>query len=139
MKALIFAGLATLALQMPAALADEPAAKAPIGAWTVETIGDAGVLDQAEPSLIIQADGRVNGSSGCNRYSGTAVLADEAMSFGTLVSTRMACAAAVMEQEQAFLSALESVAGWREEADGRLALLGADGTTLMALLRGTNG
>lgn len=138
MKALIIAGLSAFGILTSGALAEEPAAKAPIGAWTVEAIGDAGVLDQTEPSLIIQADGRVNGSSGCNRYSGTATLRDNEMGFGALASTRMACAAAVMEQEQAFLSALESVAGWREEADGRLELLGADGKTLMVLIRGTN-
>ncbi len=138
MRALIMAGLSAFAILTSGTLADEPTAMAPVGAWTVETIGDAGVLDQSEPSLIIQADGRVNGSSGCNRYSGTATLADDEMGFGALASTRMACAGAVMEQERAFLSALESVTGWREDADGRLVLLGADGTSLMVLVRGTN-
>ncbi len=138
MRAQITAGLFAFSVLTSSALADEPAAKAPVGAWTVVTIGDAGVLDQTEPSLVIQADGRVNGSSGCNRYSGTATLSDDAMGFGALASTRMACAAAVMEQEQAFLSALEGVAGWREASDGRLDLLDADGETLMVLRRGTN-
>lgn len=68
---------------------------------------------QREPHLILQsAQKNVAGSSGCNRLFGGYTLAGDRLSFGRTAGTMMACADG-MEQEQAFLRLLPSVARWR--------------------------
>lgn len=55
-------------------------------------------------------DGTVSGSGGCNQFTGTYTVTDGALQVGPLASTMMACEtpAGTMEQEAAFLKALES-------------------------------
>jgi len=62
--------------------------------------GNAGVTLQFDPN------GKVSGRGGCNRYSGQAKIDGDKLSFGPLVSTRMACPGDAMKQEQEFLAAL---------------------------------
>lgn len=57
-------------------------------------------------------DGRVSGSSGCNRFHGEFRVQGHALKVGPLATTRMACDESVMTQEQEFLRALESAAKW---------------------------
>ena len=52
-----------------------------------------------------------------------------ALTFGPLMTTRMACEADLMVQETAVLEALEAVSGWEIDADGLLHLTG--GTELV--------
>jgi heat shock protein HslJ len=58
------------------------------------------------------AAGRVSGSGGCNRFTGTYEEAGESISFGALATTRMACADEVMAAERTYLAALETVSSW---------------------------
>jgi heat shock protein HslJ len=52
---------------------------------------------------------RVSGSGGCNRMSGPFTVSGEALKFGALISTKMACAdQALNQQETAFFGALQS-------------------------------
>lgn len=76
--------------------------------------------------LEFAADGGLAGSGGCNRYSGRWTLADGTLRIGPLRTTRMACEPEVMQQESAFLAALQGATTVRREA-GRLELRGADG------------
>ncbi|MFT3851269.1 MAG: META domain-containing protein [Ilumatobacteraceae bacterium] len=56
------------------------------------------------------ADGRVTGSSGCNRYSGTYALDGGLLTIGpNLIGTLMACGERQMAVERAFLRALPTV------------------------------
>jgi heat shock protein HslJ len=75
----------------------------------------------------------VSGSAGCNRFSGTYRLADEALTVGPLRTTRMTCAqpTGIMEQERAFLAALGSAAVVRREGD-RLVLRTAAGAIALS-------
>jgi heat shock protein HslJ len=57
-------------------------------------------------------DGRVSGSSGCNRFHGEFKVEGAALTIGPLATTRMACDEAVMAQERQFLQALESATKW---------------------------
>jgi copper homeostasis protein (lipoprotein) len=83
-----------------------------------------------EPHLVLHTDGRrLTGSGGCNRLQGTYELQDERLVFGRIGVTRMYCED-VQDQEQAFLVALELVAGWRLEGQ-HLELLDADGAVLL--------
>ena len=82
--------------------------------WRVTAIADEhgellSIIEGTTPDLHFE-DGQVSGDGSCNRYFGpyeTAGAGD--LSFGELATTLMACLEAVMEQEQAFLVALDSV------------------------------
>jgi heat shock protein HslJ len=84
--------------------------------------------------------GTVSGSAGCNTYTGTVSPVEDYFTIGGIATTQEACAepAGIMEQEQAFLTALEATAGyqWQQDAEsgtvitgGRLFYSLADGTT----------
>ena len=76
---------------------------------------------------MLHADGgRVSGSSGCNRISGGYSLDGAALSFGPLAGTRRACAPALMELEQRFLTALAAATGYVIDRE-MLTLAGPDG------------
>jgi heat shock protein HslJ len=58
------------------------------------------------------SDGMVSGSSGCNRFHGSFKADGNALTIQGLATTRMACEADVMAQEQEFLRALQSATTW---------------------------
>ena len=78
-------------------------------AWLVEDIAGRGVIDSAQTTLSFDTAGRVSGSGGCNRFTGAATLAGEALTVGLLAATRLACVPALMDQEQKFFKAIEAV------------------------------
>jgi putative lipoprotein len=63
--------------------------------------------DGRELHMIIKGDDRVTGYSGCNQFMGSVTVAGDGLSFGPVAGTRRMCES-VMEQENAFLQALES-------------------------------
>lgn len=94
------------------------------------------VLNGSELTMEFSADGRVAGYAGCNRYTGSFKQDGKALSFGPAAATRRMCIEpeGVMEQEQQFLKALETVATAWHEAD-RLELRTADGALAVTLSR----
>lgn len=84
-------------------------------------------FQQAEPHLVFTTQtGRVTGSGGCNRVSGTYKASGDRLELSRMVGTMMACEKG-METERAFLQALGRVDGWR--ISGRtLDLLDGSGT-----------
>ncbi|PLX45047.1 MAG: lipoprotein-related protein, partial [Hyphomicrobiales bacterium] len=83
--------------------------------------------------LSFGGDGRVAGRSGCNRFAGTYRARRGRLDIGRLMSTRMACAPAVMRGERRFLGALRSSRFYRLSASG-LVLAGASGAPLLRLV-----
>lgn len=75
-------------------------------AWRLSELNGEHVLDNVKATLQFERGGKVSGNASCNRFSGTASVAADSMHFGALVSTRMACAEKVMQQERAYLDAL---------------------------------
>ena len=75
-------------------------------------------------------DGKVSGESGCNRFHGLYKVAGNALAIHALATTRMACADAVMAQEQEFLSALQSATTW-DVVRGMLDMHRADGERVL--------
>ena len=73
-------------------------------------------------TLRVEADGKLGGFSGCNRYFGQWTEQDGRVSFGPMGSTRMACPEPAMALETRYLGAMGRVAGRRFE-DGDLLLL----------------
>ncbi len=111
-------------------------APTPTGTWLAEDIAGGGVLDRVQTVLGVAQDGRVTGSGGCNRIGGQATIDGDAISFGPLIATRMACPPAVMAQEAKFLATLEQVRGWQlDPAQGKLSLLDDQAQVLMVLTR----
>jgi len=107
--------------------------------WVAEDIAGAGLIDSSH--LTLQFDGtadagRVSGQGGCNRYTGGFTLSGEGLRFGPAASTMMACAEALMNQEQAFFAALAGVAGFDIDETGALLLKGVDGRVLVRARRG---
>ena len=81
------------------------------------------------------ADGRVAGSTGCNRFTAEYTLEGDRLELGVIASTRMACAPPLLALEQAYVGALGNVARWRIEGDA-LALSDEQGTELLRFAPG---
>ena len=106
------------------------ASSSPRGSWLAEDINGGGVIDRLQTTLTLGADGKVTGTGGCNRYMGTATVKDDAITFGPMAGTRMACTPAVMDQENKFHAALETVRSWHI-AQGLLFLRDAGGNVVL--------
>ena len=78
----------------------------------------------------------VGGSAGCNAYSGTYGTNGNVVRVGMLATTRLACDAAVMDQETAFLEALQGFA-FIESRGSTLNLTNLAGQVLVALSKPT--
>lgn len=65
-------------------------------------------------------DKNLNGSTGCNRYQGNYQLKGNQLQIGAIATTRMACADNLMQQERAYLKALETIQSYTLTTDGKL-------------------
>ncbi|WP_420640770.1 META domain-containing protein [Candidatus Leptofilum sp.] len=100
--------------------------------WVLDKFGPEGEETAVLPNTSITlnfADGGANGSAGCNNYFGEATQSDNALNFGAIGSTRMACPEAIMQQENAYLAALGTVNSFTLE-DDQLTLQYEDGILL---------
>jgi heat shock protein HslJ len=84
-----------------------------------------------EAHLLFQAGGRVSGLDGCNRITGTYELKGDAVTFGQVVGTQMACINTAAEIERAFRGALKDATRLTIVGD-RLQLFDATGKQLAA-------
>ena len=77
-------------------------------------------------------DGAVNGSSGCNSYFGSYTINGTAISFGPIGMTEMYCAEpeGIMEQENSYLAALQSVKGFTVNGN-KLEMTNVEGTLVL--------
>ena len=87
-------------------------------------VADTGISAQFSP------DGKISGSAGCNRYSGTYTVSGSSITISSsIASTMMMCDDAIMEQENAYLKALPEAKTYEIKGD-QLTLTGADKTSL---------
>ena len=94
-----------------------------------------GVLRDTTLTMAFTDGGKVSGSAGCNNFMGTYQASGSSLTFGPAAATRKMCAPeGVMEQEQQFLRALETVATGSQEGN-RLELRRADGALAVTLAR----
>ncbi len=98
--------------------------------WVAQEVKGLPVAPQVQSSLQVAPDGKVSGHTGCNGYFGSVIIDGQAMSFGNLGSTRIACPEPAMSQEDRLLSALDGTRGYRLQ-DGNLLLLDGAGETLV--------
>ena len=103
--------------------------------WVIEDIASAGVIDNSHAALEFLPNGRLAGSTGCNRMLGSYATdtADSAkLSIQPVGTTMMACPPALMNQERKLLDLLPSVASYRIDSTGALELHTADKQTIVA-------
>ncbi|MEZ5366847.1 MAG: META domain-containing protein [Bryobacterales bacterium] len=100
--------------------------------WRVELIDGRGVIDNSQTSLEFGQDGRLSGSTGCNRYSTTYGVDGEKLEIGQAAVTQRACVPALNDQQARFLDVFRAITGYRMRPDGKLELLTSDGRTILA-------
>ena len=104
--------------------------------WVLTLVADKSVPpgDTAQRAgLSFDAAGRVTGSDGCNRLSGTYTQKDSGLSFGAMAGTRMACPN-LDDRDRLLAMALSGTGRWRVTGD-RLELMRPDGTRLALLVK----
>ncbi len=112
--------------------------------WILVAYGDPTnptvVQGGSDLTLNFTSDGQVNGFGGCNNFSGPAQVAtDGTITIGPLATTMMACAEG-MDQETAYLSALQSARSFNFSSEGRLQITYSTGSNtdqLMIFIVGT--
>jgi heat shock protein HslJ len=86
----------------------------------------------SEITALFEPDGRMGGSAGCNSYATSYEVAGDRISFSPVAVTMMMCPdPAVMDQEGAYLAALESVVAFSIEGR-QLSLTDAQGQVVLA-------
>jgi heat shock protein HslJ len=91
--------------------------------WVAETIEGQPATTGVASTLTLEEDGHVSGSTGCNRYTGTAASDGAQLHFSQLAMTKMACLGPAMAQETHFTQALARTDHW--SLDGETLLLHA--------------
>jgi heat shock protein HslJ len=74
------------------------------------------VLANTQITLIFDTNGNLSGNDGCNQYSGTYKVNGNQITIGPLISTMMACAPDVMQQESTYMIALQSATSFDQSA-----------------------
>ena len=99
--------------------------------WVLVTLKGEPPLAASAPSAEFSED-QISGSTGCNTYFGTYEAGGDELSIGAVAVTEMWCMEpeGAMDQEQSFLDALASVAGYRLAGE-RLDLLDGTGETVL--------
>ena len=92
-------------------------------------IGGAAVDADTPMFVRFAVDGSVNGNGGCNNFFGSLESTDDGVAMGELGATRMACPPEIMDQEQAFMQALQDAVRF-EMGDDSLQMLNADNALL---------
>jgi heat shock protein HslJ len=107
--------------------------------WLLTRLGTRTMItvpgDRAPHLLFNGSDRRVAGSGGCNRLMGPYMVDGTMMRLGPIAGTMMACQQPIMEQEQAFLKALEATESYRI-VNGQLELRGTDRQLLARFSKG---
>jgi heat shock protein HslJ len=105
--------------------------------WSLTSLGERmNPMGQGDrlPTLRLDSSGsRASGFAGCNRFSGPYTLAGDSLSFGPLVSTKMACAQG-NDVETAYLAALGNVRSF-SVSDSVITLRSADAVVATLVAR----
>lgn len=115
-------------VQELAELASKPVASVKDVWWRAQEIGGAGVVEASEVTLMLGSDGKIGGKSGCNGYSANyQITGGQLKVYPPMVGTRMDCSAALMDQERAYRSLVETAQSVAVMPDGMLLITSASG------------
>jgi heat shock protein HslJ len=127
-----------LMMAVPACGGDDEAQGLEGTKWVLTAYQADGSVQEALPTPPVEATfagGRVNGTGGCNQYSGSYQVDGHKLFIGLLASTQRACEPAIMDQETAYLKALQS-AGSYETGASTLTIKDTSGATVLELHAG---
>lgn len=95
-------------------------------AWQLQDLGGRPAMSQVRATLEFPAEGgRAVGNASCNRFFGQVGVDGDSIRFVDVGTMRMSCPAAINDQEQRFLAALEGAERYELE-DAELRIFGAD-------------
>jgi heat shock protein HslJ len=98
--------------------------------WVLDGLNGKPPVPGALISAEFTADGKVSGTAGCNRYSGSYTVTGSSIQFSTpMASTTMACPQPVMDQETAYFTALAAARSYAVKGD-QLTLKDSGGSVL---------
>jgi heat shock protein HslJ len=127
---------APVATQLPA-VSQPIATQSPIvGAWDLNSYNNGkgaiqSVITGSQTTANFQADGKLSGSGGCNQYSaGYTTTTSNGITITQPVTTLMACAEPVMQQETQYLSLLQQATKYEVSGD-QLTLFDKNGVKVL--------
>jgi peptidyl-Lys metalloendopeptidase len=99
--------------------------------WVLTSLAGNAPMQGTQITLSFEAES-LGGSGGCNTYGGSYTASDDSLAVSDLYWTEMACLEpeGILDQELAYLNALNAVASYRVDA-GRLQLYGEAGTQVL--------
>ena len=100
--------------------------------WVVEDIAGSGVIDNSRATLHFLPDGRLAGSTSCNRIIASYATSPGRLTLTSAGTTMMACPAFLMNQERKLLDLLPTVTSYRFDGTRALILLTEDGSAITA-------
>jgi heat shock protein HslJ len=101
--------------------------------WQLELMGERAAL-APRPMLSFDGAGHVSGQASCNRYSAAVTVTGQAITFGTIAATRMACGDSIDAQESTYFAQLGKATRLAVEGDV-MKIYAADGSALLQFLR----
>lgn len=114
--------LAVLALSLTGCTSARPSQPSIVGLWLAEEVAGVPVAGGARVTLSLYGNGRAVGHAGCNNYTASYQRAGDGISFGPIISTKMACAPEVMSLEHSYLDTLATATRAERRPDDKLAL-----------------
>lgn len=100
--------------------------------WMVAKLNGAALSADSQATIAFDRDGRISGNASCNSYTGSYKVNAGKLIVAPLAMTRKACVPAVMQQEQAFISVLESATNMSLDPSGVLTLSNEEGGEITA-------
>jgi heat shock protein HslJ len=110
-----------------------------VGGWELVSHGNASGQTAAasidfNTFIDFSEDGELTGNVGCNSFGGDYEVTGNQITFGTIISTLMACEDPIGAQEAAVLKTFTDTATYELKGD-TLTITSADGTTSIVLAR----
>lgn len=101
--------------------------------WRLEDLNGGGIIDRSHITLLLDENGRLSGSGGCNRYTGSYSLEGESLIIEPqIAATMMACSAeSLMQQEARFFEVLPAMTTASLDETGSLVLSGPQDQRLL--------
>ena len=121
-----------------AAKQEVPVRSLALSDWHVTKMGSVAIVSGKEPTIRFTKDGKIEGTTGCNRFFGSYLQDGAKVTFSGTGATKMACLQdGVMHQEAAFLAILQGEAEVSFERPSKalshLTLTGANGISFTGI------
>lgn len=99
--------------------------------WILTSLEGQSIVGNNDLTLMFD-DGIIGGAGGCNQFGGSYEASGSNLTFSEIVSTLMACEdQGIMDQETAYLAALQEVASYQMTDSGTLVLMDGSGNALL--------